>query len=108
MTRRSASNPLLSPTRVGLCVVAIILVLAAVELAMGRVLICRCGVLALWIGDTRSNQNSQQFADPYSLTHLEHGLLFFWGLRFLLVSRPLGVRLIACTVVEALWEMLEN
>jgi hypothetical protein len=60
---------------------AIIAILAVTELAMGRALTCRCDIVALWSGDITSNQNSQQFADPYSFTHITHGVLLFWLVR---------------------------
>ena len=82
--------------------------LAATQLAMGRSAICPCGQIALWSGNIQSNQNSQMFADPYSLTHIEHGLLLFWALRLLWPRGSLDLRLVAGVVVEALWEGIEN
>lgn len=57
LSRVMRSSPVLRTT---LIEAAIILVLIAVLLAMGRALACRCGVIALWSGDIWSNQNSQQ------------------------------------------------
>jgi hypothetical protein len=92
--------------------VAILLALAAVEvatlLAMGREAVCRCGVVGLWSGDVWSNQNSQQLADPYSFTHLTHGVLFYWLLRLLAGRQPLGLRAILALSIEAVWEVFEN
>ncbi len=105
LSRVMRSSPVLRTT---LIEAAIILVLIAVLLAMGRALACRCGVVALWSGDIWSNQNSQQFADAYSFTHITHGVLFFWALRVLWRQAPLSTRLIAATLVEAAWEAAEN
>ena len=81
---------------------------ASVLLAMGRVAVCSCGRIALWSGDVRSDENSQQLFDWYSLTHLVHGLLFY-GAGWLTLRRlPVRVRLVLAVLVEAAWEVLEN
>jgi len=97
-----------STTRLVCIELAIIALLAATMLAMGRSLFCRCDVVALWSGDIMSNQNSQQFADPYSFTHITHGVLLFWLVRALWRTGPFDARLIAVTIIEATWEAIEN
>ena len=95
--------------RTGLCLVAAIILAAALILwAMGQPVLCRCGVIALWSGDIYSNQNSQQVADPYSFTHITHGVLFFFAL--LPLARWIGVpsRLVLATLIEVSWEIAEN
>jgi hypothetical protein len=83
--------------------------LAALTLyGMGRVLVCKCGIVRLWSGDITSNQNSQQFFDPYTFTHLIHGVLLYgvaWTLRR---DKPPGHRLIWAIAIEAGWEVFEN
>ena len=76
--------------------------------AMGHPLFCRCGQIALWSGDIWSNQNSQQVADPYSFTHLTHGVLFFWGLYGLRRWIGLPWRLVVAMAIEVAWEIAEN
>jgi hypothetical protein len=39
----------------------------------GRLWICTCGKLSLWAGQVCSANNSQQFLDPFSFTHVLHG-----------------------------------
>lgn len=75
---------------------------------MGQPLFCRCGQIALWSGDIWSNQNSQQFADPYSFTHITHGVLFFGALYALRHRLDLSWRLLIATVIEVSWEIAEN
>ena len=105
----------------GALLVAAIVAAGALALwAMGQPLICRCGSVALWSGDIWSSQNSQQAADPYSFTHVTHGILLFWGLYALRDRLPLRAlaglpglsslsgRLVVATAIEVGWEVVEN
>jgi hypothetical protein len=76
---------------------------------MGRPLWCEGGEPWLWVADVWSRHNSQHLFDPYTLTHLAHGIVFLWGLLALLGDRargPLGLTI--AVVVEAAWEIFEN
>lgn len=88
--------------------VAIVALLAVTMLAMGRSFFCRCDIVTLWSGDIMSDQNSQQFADPYSFTHVTHGVLLYWLVRALWRSGPFRAHLVAVTIIEATWEAIEN
>lgn len=69
-----------------------------------------------------SPETSQHLADPYTFTHLLHGVVLFWPLtwaarrllrerRFLPERRAAFVTaaaFVACAAVEAGWEILEN
>jgi Protein of unknown function (DUF2585) len=89
-------------------VATIIAFVAALEYAQGRLLICKCGYVKIWEGVVNSADNSQHIADWYSLSHIIHGFIFF-GLTWLLVRKwPLAYRLLAATLVEGGWELLEN
>lgn len=88
---------------------------AAVTVAMvlttrfeGRVWFCECQTLLIWIANANSSHTSQHLLDPYSLTHFQHGLLFYWVLAWLAPRASWQARLVAATVVEALWEITEN
>ena len=90
-----------------LAIVAVLVVVAEVELAMGREPICTCGFVSLWHGAVDS-QNSQQVSDWYTLTHVEHGLGFY-ALLFLLARRlPMPLRLLLAVGLEGAWEIVEN
>ncbi len=82
---------------------------AAVQLAMGRVLICTCGTIELWHGEVNSSGNSQHLADWYTPSHIVHGFLFY-GALWLLMGRRVGVapRALIATLVEVAWEVIEN
>ena len=87
------------------CVVAFV---ATIEFIQGRLVICKCGYVKLWEGVVNGADNSQHIADWYSLSHIIHGFIFF-GITWLLVRNwSLANRLVACTIGEGGWELLEN
>ena len=76
---------------------------------LGRLPWCDCGVVKLWYGDAYGSQNSQQLFDPYTLTHLLHGLGFYFLLWLILPRRvPFVWRLLMAIALEATWEVVEN
>ena len=87
---------------------AIALATGGVLLAMGRLLICKCGHIDLWHGAVMSSENSQHLADWYSPSHILHGLVFYAALRWLMPRWRIGQRLVVATVIEAAWEIAEN
>ncbi|HLN98477.1 MAG TPA: DUF2585 family protein [Pyrinomonadaceae bacterium] len=74
----------------------------------GRLWICSCGSIRVWIGQVCSSNNSQHFLDPYSFTHVLHGFLFFWLIAWLLSRFSASWQLALAIAVEAAWEVFEN
>ena len=82
---------------------------AAIEYSMGRLPFCKCGLIRLWSGNIWSNQNSQQLTDPYTFTHVLHGVAWYALLWLVLGNRvPVGIRLVLAVAIESGWEILEN
>ena len=74
----------------------------------GRLWICSCGRLLIWVGKICSSDNSQHILDPYSFTHVLHGFLFFWLITWLMPRLKPMSQLSLAVAVEALWEVFEN
>ena len=74
----------------------------------GRSFICTCGRFAVWIGDWCSSNTSQQLLDPYSLTHILHGFLFFWLMLLLFKRMPAAWQFWLALLLESAWEVFEN
>ena len=81
---------------------------AGMELWLGRSLLGPDGKFGWWEGDIWSSENSQRFADPYSFSHLVHGMLFYGGLWLVARKLPVHQRLLLALGLEAGWEILEN
>ncbi len=95
--------------------IRLILVTIFVTLAMtvalyllGRTPICECGTIKLWHSFTKSSQNSQHLFDPYSLTHVAHGIALYFVLWLVLKKLDLAKRFLLAYSLEALWEVIEN
>jgi len=74
----------------------------------GRVWWCQAGDLVPWSWDIWSTHNSQHLLDPYSFTHVLHGVLEFWIIGLIFRRMPLAWRLLIAVTVESSWEIAEN
>ncbi len=89
-------------------VAAVFAITATAEFLMGRLPLGPDGKFGWWEGNIWSSENSQRFADPYSFSHLTHGILFYWFLRWVAPRVPASKRLLIAVLIEATWELLEN
>src|ERR1700758_2839532 len=69
---------------------ALIGLAGAAEFAMGRKLWGVSGEPGIWSGDVWSSHNSQYMTDPYSFSHITHGVL--WDGLLALVAQKLPAR----------------
>ena len=81
---------------------------AAIELSMGRLPFGPDGRIGLWEGNIWSSEQSQRFADPYTVTHTVHGMLFYAILWLLARRAPARKRFVGALLMEGAWEVLEN
>ena len=87
---------------------AVLAVTATFELCMGRLPLGPDGKFGFWEGDIWSSENSQRVADPYSFSHITHGILFYGFLWLVARKLPVHQRFFIALLIEASWEMLEN
>ena len=85
---------------------ALILLFGLVLYFQGRPAWCEDG-LGLWTG-AATGCTSQHLFDPYTLSHILHGVIFYWMLRPFAARYPLRQRMIGALVLEIGWEALEN
>jgi hypothetical protein len=55
-----------------------------------------------------SHENSQHPIDPYTLTHLLHGVLCYWLIKLNLPKLPLGRQFFLVIILACAWEIFEN
>ena len=87
---------------------AVCALVASLELWMGRLPFGPDGRIGLWEGDIWSSEQSQRFADPYTFSHMIHGMLFYAILWLVAPRTSVRARFIAAIMMEGAWEVLEN
>lgn len=80
---------------------------AGAEATQGRTLFGRLNQFKFWSNDTSGPDNSQSLIDPYSFTHIEHGL-YFYAILVGLIGLDYRTAWITALVLESGWEVLEN
>jgi hypothetical protein len=81
---------------------------ASAELFNGRKIWGVSGEPGIWAGDVNSSHNSQYMTDPYSFSHITHGMLFYAMTWLFARNLPVRVRALIALAVEATWEIVEN
>lgn len=88
---------------------AVVALMAAALYLLGRVWWCRLGDTSVYVHEAwNSSHTSQHLFDPYSFTHILHGVLLFWLTGLLFSKLGPAWRFLIATVAEAGWEILEN
>ena len=96
------------PSQVALICCTLLALQVLVLYLQGRPWWCKCGEASLWVGSAFSSHTSQHLFDPYSITHLLHGVLFFLILWLVLPSVTLAWRFVMAIGIEVVWEVVEN
>ena len=86
----------------------VLFAVALVEDWQGRSWWCPAGDLSPWSWVVMSQHNSQHVIDPYSFTHLLHGMTEFFILTLLFPRVSIAWRLFMAVGVEGCWEAIEN
>jgi hypothetical protein len=73
---------------------------------LGRQLLTDSG-FGIWTGAWTEN-TSQWIADPYTFSHVLHGIFFYWLLLSLRRRLTVWPRFMIANVMEAAWEIIEN
>ena len=74
----------------------------------GRIWWCNLGDYSPFSSDAWGSHNSQHFFDPYSFTHILHGILFYWLISLVFRKMPPVWQFFLAIFVESVWEVLEN
>lgn len=64
------------------------------------------GEAKLWTSSANSASTSQRLLDPYSVTHVLHGLILYWATSG--TTWSMHTRFVVAVVLETLWELVEN
>jgi hypothetical protein len=91
-----------------LAVAAILALTVALLRIEGRRWWCACGRPGLWVSDVWTSHCSQHLFDPYSITHVSHGLILYPLLSWLRPHWSAAWKLAAIIAIAAGWEVLEN
>jgi hypothetical protein len=76
---------------------------------LGRVWWCKHGDRALYIHDAwGSSHTSQHLFDPYTFTHILHGIVLVWLVAAIFGQFAFRWRYFIAITAEAAWEVLEN
>ncbi len=71
-------------------------------------MISRTGGIRIWSGDVHDRENSQHLTDWYTLTHIIHGVGFYYVLGIILSDYSMPLRSLLALVLEVIWEIAEN
>lgn len=109
MNREHRPGQMPTELRVFVVLSAALATTAAMLYVMGQPWWCVRGDLTPWSFDVNSPHNSQHLFDPYTLTHVLHGLAFYAILYRVAGERlPQRVRFAIAMLAEAAWEIIEN
>lgn len=96
------------PQQINIAITTLIIALCAITLhLMGRVWMDPSG-FGLWTISAWSTETSQNLGDPYTFSHILHGIIFFAILWLFRNKFSLRTRFYIALFIEIAWEILEN
>lgn len=101
------TNPVFAKIPAGLALI-MTASMVAVLYAQGRIWWCKLGDYNPWTSDAWTDHTSQHLFDPYSFTHVLHGVLFFWLISLIFRKASTGWQFFIAILVECVWEVVEN
>ncbi len=105
----SSGGPRLSKAGTAVIAAATTVLMMFVLRGQGRVWWCKLGDVTPYIHDAwNSSHTSQHLFDPYSFTHILHGVLFFWLTGLIFSRLSINWQFLIAIIAEAGWEVLEN
>jgi hypothetical protein len=101
-----------SPFSVGKTVASVLGIAVLMTIGLwvsGRMWWCKLGDWAIYINQAwNSSHTSQHVLDPYTFTHILHGVAGFWIASAVFKKWSFGTKVAVVAAVEAAWEVLEN
>lgn len=106
MAEKIFSKPNYRPLILSFTALVLMLVVLRAE---GRVWWCKLGDYAIYVNEAwNSSHTSQHFLDPYTFTHILHGVMFLWLANLLFSKIGVAWRFLIAVLAESAWEVLEN
>jgi len=88
---------------------AVALLMVVLLYTQGRIWWCKLGDYSIYVNEAwNSSHTSQHFLDPYTFTHILHGVMFFWLASLIFSRLSAAWRFFISVSAEAAWEVLEN
>ena len=88
---------------------ALMILMVALLYMQGRLWWCKLGDYSIYVNQAwNSSHTSQHFLDPYTFTHILHGVLFFWLAKLIFSKFGAAWQFFIAISAEAAWEVLEN
>jgi hypothetical protein len=108
MSDQNQIEEVLFDNRTLLACLAIAVIAVAILNLQGRVWWCQVGDYTPWSWDIWTTHNSQHILDPYTFTHILHGVLEYWLIGLVFWKVPLKWRFVIGIFIESSWEVAEN
>jgi hypothetical protein len=91
-----------------LATILVLIFMSLILYWLGRNPIYEGGFIKFYHTEAADTQTSQHFLDPYSFSHLLHGLLFYAIIRMVFRIKRFDIIFLLAVIFEAMWEIGEN